>query len=90
MAVSLSMIGLGLFGMQAAVDARLTRVRAGNFGDCKHVGNGVWELRVDVGPALRVYYGLGKGGTVILLGGGDKRTQARDIKRAKQLWAQFE
>jgi len=75
--------------MQAAVDARLTRVRAGNFGDCKSVGGGVFELRIALGPGLRVYYGLQGQQVVILLGGGDKSTQARDIRRAQQLWQQF-
>ena len=75
--------------MQVAVDARLTRVRAGNFGDCKSVGGGVFELRIALGPGLRVYYGLQGQQVVILLGGGDKSTQARDIRRAQQLWQQF-
>ena len=75
--------------MQAALDARLTRVRAGNFGDCKSVGGGVFELRIALGPGLRVYYGLHGQQVVILLGGGDKSTQARDIRRAQQLWQQF-
>ena len=75
--------------MQAAVDARLTRVRAGNFGDCKSVGGGVFELRIALGPGLRVYYGLHGQQVVILLGGGDKSTQTRDIRRAQQLWQQF-
>jgi putative addiction module killer protein len=75
--------------MQAAVDARLARVRAGNFGDCKPVGDGVNELRITVGPGLRVYYGLQGTKLVILLGGGDKRGQSRDIRRAKQLWQQY-
>jgi len=75
--------------MQAAVDARLTRVRAGNFGDCKSVGGGVFELRIALGPGIRVYYGLQGQQVVILLGGGDKSTQARDIRRAQQLWQQF-
>ena len=75
--------------MQAAVDARLTRVRAGNFGDCKSVGGGVFELRIALGPGLRVYYGLHGRQVVVLLGGGDKSTQTRDIRRAQQLWQQF-
>jgi putative addiction module killer protein len=75
--------------MQAAVDARLARVRAGNFGDCKSVGSGVFELRISFGPGLRVYYGLHGQKIVVLIGGGDKRSQSRDIRRAQQLWQQF-
>lgn len=75
--------------MQAAVDARLTRVRAGNFGDCKPVGAGVFELRIALGPGLRVYYGLHGRQIVVLLGGGDKRSQPRDIRQAQKLWQQF-
>ena len=75
--------------MQAAVDARLARVRAGNFGDHKSVGGGVSELRVRIGLGLRVYYGEQGKQLVILLGGGDKATQTRDINRAKQLWRQW-
>ena len=75
--------------MQAAVDARLARVRAGNFGDCKSVGGGVCELRIALGPGLRVYYGLHGQTVVVLLGGGDKRSQLRDIRRAQELWQQF-
>ena len=75
--------------MQAAVDSRLARVRAGNFGDCKSVGGGVFELRIALGPGLRVYYGLHGRQVVVLLGGGDKSTQTRDIRRAQQLWKEF-
>ena len=75
--------------MQAAVDSRLARVRAGNFGDRKRVGAGVSELRINVGPGLRVYYGEYGKQLVILLGGGDKATQTRDVNRAKQLWQQW-
>ncbi len=75
--------------MQAAVDARLARVRAGNFGDHKGVGAGVFETRISVGPGLRVYYGEYGAQLVILLGGGDKASQTRDISRAKQLWQQW-
>lgn len=69
-----------------AVDARLTRIRAGNFGDHKSVGEGVFELRIPKGPGLRVYYGLRGEEIVILLGGGDKSTQSADILRAQELW----
>jgi putative addiction module killer protein len=75
--------------MQAAVDARLARVRAGNFGDAKSVGGGVSELRICHGPGLRVYYGLHGTKIVILIGGGDKGSQSRDVRRAKELWQQF-
>ncbi len=75
--------------MQVAVDTRLARVRAGNFGDFKSVGLGVYELRITFGPGLRVYYGLSGRQVVILLGGGDKNTQARDISRAQRFWQQF-
>lgn len=74
---------------QAAVDARLARVRAGNFGDHKFVGGGVFEMRVDLGPGLRVYYGVHGQQIVVLLGGGDKRSQPRDIRRAQLWWQQF-
>lgn len=61
---------------------RIRRVSLGNFGDVKPVGEGVSELRVDYGPGYRVYF-LRKGEKlVVLLGGGDKRTQSRDIQRA--------
>ena len=75
--------------MQAAVDARLTRVRAGNFGDCKPVGSGVFELRINLGPGLRVYYGQHGQTIVVLIGGGDKRNQSQDIRRAQALWQQW-
>jgi putative addiction module killer protein len=73
----------------ARVLARLARVRQGNLGDCKSVGEGVSELRVDYGPGYRIYFGQ-KGRTlVVLLCGGDKRTQGRDIRLAKQYWREF-
>ena len=61
---------------------RIRRLSLGNFGDIRAVGEGVSELRIDYGPGYRVYF-LRKGeALVVLLGGGDKRTQARDIQRA--------
>lgn len=73
----------------ARVLARLARMRQGNLGDCKAVGEGISELRIDYGPGYRVYFGQ-KGRTlVVLLCGGDKRTQKRDIRLAKQYWCEL-
>jgi putative addiction module killer protein len=73
----------------ARVLARLARVRQGNLGDCKSIGEGVSELRVDYGPRYRVYFGQRGQTLVVLLCGGDKRTQDRDIRLAKQYWQEF-
>ncbi|MBI3775811.1 MAG: type II toxin-antitoxin system RelE/ParE family toxin [Gammaproteobacteria bacterium] len=73
----------------AAIRMRLRRIEAGNFGDCKSVGDGVAELRVDVGAGYRVYYAMHGRDIVILLCGGDKRTQDSDIQMAKRYWAEF-
>jgi putative addiction module killer protein len=64
---------------------RLVRLQAGLFGDVRSVSGGVSELRVDYGPGYRVYFTRRGQTIVILLCGGDKRTQARDIKAAKAL-----
>jgi len=64
---------------------RLRKVSLGNLGDVKPVGDGVWEMREFFGPGWRMYY-LEQSGTVIfMLGGGDKASQVKDIKRALQL-----
>jgi putative addiction module killer protein len=68
---------------RARIEARLARVAAGNPGDVERVGEGVLELRVDWGPGYRVYFSEFGQAIVLLLCGGDKRTQQRDIKRAK-------
>jgi putative addiction module killer protein len=75
---------------QAVVTARLVRVRvrAGNLGDCKAVGGGVFELRIDFGPGLRIYFGRQGREIVVLVAGGTKRTQANDIALAQRLWKQ--
>ncbi len=73
----------------ARVLARIGRIRLGNLGDCKPVGEGVSELRVDYGPGYRTYFDQ-KGSTlVILLCGGDKRTQERDIRLAQEYWHDY-
>lgn len=70
---------------RARIDARIRRLSLGNPGDVKPVGEGVSELRIDYGPGYRVYF-VQRGQTlVILLAGGDKRTQAADIRAAIEL-----
>jgi putative addiction module killer protein len=64
---------------------RIRRVAAGNFGDAKSVGGAVNELRIDHGPGYRAYYTRRGKAVVILLCGGDKRTQSRDIRKAKEI-----
>ncbi len=71
---------------KARIDARLRRLEAGNYGDCQPVGEGVSELRVFYGPGYRVYFGEEAGHIVILLCGGDKGSQDKDIKAAKEYW----
>ena len=74
---------------RAQIEVRLRRVSTGNFGDCKAVGEGVSELRLDVGAGYRVYYGRHGQTLVILLCGGDKGSQQADITRAKAYWADW-
>jgi putative addiction module killer protein len=64
------------------IHARVERLAAGNAGDVKPVGEGVSELRIDYGPGYRVYFTMRGSAVVILLAGGDKRTQAADVKTA--------
>jgi putative addiction module killer protein len=75
---------------KVAVIRRVARIELGNFGDHKFCRDGVWELRVDVGPGYRVYYALSDGRVVLLLCGGDKRTQAADIGRAVDYWQDWQ
>ena len=74
---------------KVAVDARLTRVRQGNLGSCRSLSGGVWELKIDLGPGYRVYFGMHGNTLVVLLHGGDKRTQDQDIEMARQFWADY-
>jgi len=67
------------------IEIRIRRLQLGNAGDVKPVGDGVSELRIDYGPGYRVYF-IKRGETlVVLLAGGDKRTQADDIATAREL-----
>ena len=71
---------------QAKIRVRLKRLEAGNFGDCDPVGDDVLELREHLGAGYRVYFGRHGQTVVILLCGGAKKSQATDIKTAKEYW----
>jgi putative addiction module killer protein len=75
---------------RARILTRIDRVRLGNLGDCESVGAGVYELRIHFGPGYRVYFGLYGAEVVLLLCGGDKSSQARDIEMAKSYWREFD
>ncbi len=74
---------------KAAIVARLERVLEGNFGDHHSVGGGVSELRISAGPGYRVYYTIRRQTVVILLCGGDKSSQRRDLQLAQRLAQQL-
>jgi putative addiction module killer protein len=74
---------------QGRVLARLERVRLGLLGDCKSLGDGVSELRIDTGPGYRVYFGQEGHSIVILLCGGSKVAQRKDIAGAKVFWMDY-
>jgi putative addiction module killer protein len=74
---------------QMAVDARLTRLRHGNLGTYRAVGAGVKELKIDLGPGYRIYFGEDGDTVVVLLCAGDKGSQSRDIKKAQEYWADY-
>lgn len=75
--------------MAVRVDRYVKRLAAGNFGAAKALQHGVSELRLDFGPGYRVYFGVDGKTLVILLGGGDKSTQRRDIEKAVSRWMKY-
>ena len=77
--------GLRDLRARAKVLARIERLIGGNPGDVKSVGGGVSEMRIDYGPGYRVYYATRGSELIVLLAGGDKRSQSRDIKTALRL-----
>jgi putative addiction module killer protein len=74
---------------QTRIARRIRQVQNGTLGDLKPVGEGVLELRIDVGAGYRVYFGRHGDTFVILLCGGNKGSQAKDIERAKGFWADW-
>jgi putative addiction module killer protein len=71
------------------IRVRLDRLEKGNFGVCKSVGDGVLELKIDFGPGYRVYFAEDGSKLILLLLGGDKSTQAKDIKTAQNYWRDY-
>ena len=71
------------------IKERLDRITLGNMGDCKRIQQGISELRCDFGPGYRVYFGEEEQTLIILLCGGDKSTQEKDIKKAIQYWEDY-
>lgn len=74
---------------RARVQARVLRFETGNLGDHKTVGGGVLEARVMFGPGYRIYFGRDGATLVVLLGGGSKATQVRDIRNAQRYWRDY-
>ena len=83
------MAGLKDAKTRAKIVARIDRLAVGNFGDCKALGGGLLELKIDWGPGYRVYYELIGKEWVLLLAGGDKRRQSSDIDRARKYLADY-
>ena len=76
--------------IKAKIQARIFRFETGNLGDYKSVGKGVFGARLDFGPGYRLYFGLEGNNIILLLMGGDKRTQKRNITKAHQFWNNYQ
>jgi putative addiction module killer protein len=81
--------GLKDIAARQKVRIRLDRVRLGNLGKNRSVGEGVYELKIHYGPGYRVYYSLEKKTVVLLLPGGDKSSQKKDIAQARVYWQDY-
>jgi len=75
--------------VRLAIDRRLIRVEQGLLGDCRSLGHGVFELRIDLGPGYRIYFGQQGRIVILLLCGGDKKSQEKDIKNAYIHWEDY-
>jgi len=75
---------------RARIDVRLNRLAGGLYGDARVVGEGVMELKIDWGPGYRVYFARDGARVILLLCGGDKRTQQRDISNAIEYWKDYQ
>lgn len=75
---------------RVAILRRVDRLAVGSFGDHKFLQEGVWEVKIDVGPGYRVYYALAQTTVVLLLCGGAKGTQAADIAKAVRYWQDYQ
>lgn len=76
--------------LRAQIRKRINRVRLGNFGDIDHIEGSIFELRFHMGAGYRIYYAKKGNKVVILLCGGSKRSQNRDIEKAKKYWRDLE
>ena len=76
-------------GVRARIQARVLRFENGNLGDHKNVGGSVWEVRLDFGPGYRLYFGKDGVAVILLLAGGDKASQSKDIAAARRYWEDF-
>jgi putative addiction module killer protein len=72
------------FDTQALILQRLQRIKLGNFGDCKPIDDGLWEFRIHQKSGFRIYYARVEQRLILIVGGGDKRSQQRDIAKAKK------
>jgi len=75
--------------IRARIQARIFRFETGNIGDHQFVGGGVWEARLMFGPGYRIYFGKEDRSIILLLLGGDKSSQAKDIRKAQHLWNEY-
>jgi len=79
-------MGLNDLSGRARILARIDRLAMGNFGDVKFLSDGLFELRFHMGPGYRVYFGRLSANRILLLGGGDKSSQGKDIPKARARW----